>query len=86
MVKVNKQMLDKAMADRGWDFRDLRNRMDVAENTVRNLVNGASLAPATQVALSAAFEDKIKPENLFEVVLEREEPTATGAPAKEVVA
>ena len=72
MVIINEAVVRREMNERGWGERQLVGVMDVAENTVRNVLAGEPLSHSTQVALYNAFGGSVPVEELFVVVMENE--------------
>ena len=68
MVVINMRVVAAELEKRGWSDTRLAAEMDVAPNTVRNMLDGKGLRHDTQVALFNAFKGLIPFGDLFEVV------------------
>lgn len=82
MVVVNQALLGRELEKRNWDLLRLASEMGVSHQTVRNILNGESVAHRTQVALFNALGGAIPFTKLF-VVTPGEDAEAK---AKEAVA
>lgn len=84
MVVVNAARLGRELKRRGWSDEKLAGEMGVHFNTVRNLLSGASVSHATQLALFNALQGHVPFTKLFTVTPGPDVETAE--PAKEKVA
>lgn len=68
MVVLNQPIIQAELDRRGWSETRLAAEMDVAPNTVRNMLDGKGLRHDTQVSLFNAFGGLIPFGELFQVV------------------